>query len=305
MRIIENVRSLRNNFKNWLSLGLSLNFSKKTQLKAVSRTGQSYNLWRNYFFAIVPLLKKGMPADEIIQNLLKDRIPCNDDFIVIHGWIGENNQNNGNIFDVFIKEEYKFLNVKGRICIDIGASIGDSPIYFALNGATKVIGLEPYPYTFNFGVRNIKENGLDQKIIFLNAGYGLDGEILVDENKVSTDAMDLQQSKIGKKISTYSLKTLVNKFKLDKVVLKMDCEGCEYALLNEDEEVFNHIEMIQIEYHYGYEDLVKKLKNCGFNVKFTEPRKSYTRNASNLNKEIGYIYAERISSSKFDQRKIM
>lgn len=51
--------------------------------------------------------------------------------------------------------------------------------------------------------------------------------------------------------------------------------------------------MIQMEYHYGYENLVKKLKSCGLDVKYTEPKKSYTTEAENPNMYVGYIYAKR------------
>ncbi|MCY0863297.1 MAG: hypothetical protein OWQ52_12855 [Metallosphaera prunae] len=36
-------------------------------------------------------------------------------------------------------------------------------------GARKVIALEPYPYSFRFAERNIRENKLDDKIVLLNA----------------------------------------------------------------------------------------------------------------------------------------
>ena len=73
--------------------------------------------------------------------------------------------------------------------IDIGANIGDSPIYFALNNAKNVIALEPYPYSYNSALKNIKKNNIDDKIILLNAGYGLDGTIKVNpdfENTIGT-----------------------------------------------------------------------------------------------------------------------
>ena len=49
--------------------------------------------------------------------------------------------------------------------------------------------------------------------------------------------------------------------------------------------------MIQIEYHYGYENLVKKLLDVGFDVKYTNPRKYYNNEADNKEMELGYIYA--------------
>lgn len=293
MGAFENIRTIRNNFKNWLSIGVTFKFSNSKRVKLVLRSGQVYVLWKNYLLAIVPLLRKGMSANEIIQNLLQDKIPYNNGFVVIRGWIKENNENNGNIFDVFMKEEYKFLNVENRIVLDIGASIGDSSIYFALNGAKKIISLEPYPYTFNFLVKNIKENRLNGKIIPLNAGYGLDDEIFVNQNTISNDGMDLRASQNGKKISICSLKTLINKFKIEEAVLKMDCEGCEYNLTNEDREIVQKFSQIQIEYHYGPEKLVQKLLNSGFSVEYSKPKSSFNPNAKNPNMALGYIYASK------------
>ena len=194
---------------------------------------------------------------------------------------------------VFFYEDYKFLNVKDKDVIDIGMNIGDSSIYFSMNGAKRVIGLEPYPYAFSFAEKNVKLNGINN-IILLNSGYGKDSNIIIDQEKISSNGSSLISSVEGKNISIFSLKTLINKYNIKNAVLKMDCEGCEYALLDENDEVFNNIEMIQIEYHYGYEDLVKKLKNCGFDVKYTEPRKSYNPNAENPNRYVGYIYAEKM-----------
>ncbi len=73
----------------------------------------------------------------------------------------------------------------------------------------------------------------------------------------------------------------------------MDCEGCEYALLDEDDETLKKIEMFQIEYHYGYQKLVSKLKETGFDVRHSEPVKSYNPDAENPNMNVGYIYAKR------------
>ena len=80
----------------------------------------------------------------------------------------------GDIRGVFYFEEYKILKPENEIVIDIGASIGDSAIYFALNRAKHVIALEPYLSTFNLAVQNIKVNNLYQNtiaeiiIIFIN-----------------------------------------------------------------------------------------------------------------------------------------
>jgi len=193
---------------------------------------------------------------------------------------------------VFFREEYNFLNVADCDVIDVGMNIGDSPIYFSLNGARKVIGLEPYPYAFSYAVKNVKLNKF-KNIILLNAGYGKDSKIVVDNNKISSTGSSLIASNDGKEIQIYSLKTLLNKYEIENAVLKMDCEGCEYNLLDEDYEVLRRFNLIQIEYHYGYEKLKEKLEKCGFNVKYTEPENGYNPDATNPNMAVGYIYAKR------------
>ena len=90
--------------------------------------------------------------------------------------------NTGDIEVVFFKEDYDFLQVKDHDVIDIGMNIGDSAIYFALKGAKRIIGLEPYTYAFSFAEKNIKLNNLNN-IIPLNAGYGKDAKIIVDDKK--------------------------------------------------------------------------------------------------------------------------
>jgi predicted RNA methylase len=59
--------------------------------------------------------------------------------------------NNGDIFDIFLQDTYRFLSIftrRGKIVIDIGVNIADSSIYFALKGADKVIAIEPFPRNY-------------------------------------------------------------------------------------------------------------------------------------------------------------
>jgi len=192
---------------------------------------------------------------------------------------------------VFLKEDYKWLGVKDRDVIDVGMNIGDSTIYFTLNGAKRVIGLEPYPYAFAIAEKNIRMNNI-QNAILLNAGYGRDSKICVDEKKITGSSAGLIPSENGgKEIPIYSLKTLFNTYEIKEAILKMDCEGCEYDLLYEDNETLKKLLMIQIEYHYGYEKLKEKLEKTGFKVQYTEPRKKYNPYASDPNMTLGYIYA--------------
>jgi len=201
----------------------------------------------------------------------------------------------GDLVSVFANEEYKFLNPRNEVVIDIGANIGDSSIYFCIEGAKKIIALEPYPYFFKLLTENININGCTDKIIPLNAGYGKDRVMRIDESFIPDIGSDPKESEDekGKLINLYSLKTILSMFNIKEAVLKMDCEGCEYNILSEDRDIIKRFKRIQIEYHYGYEELYNYLEDNGFDVKYTKPKNIYNPSASNPNMKIGYIYAIR------------
>ena len=52
--------------------------------------------------------------------------------------------NNGDSIHSFLDSDYSNLEFKEKYVIDIGMNIADSSIYFILNGAKKVIGVEPW-----------------------------------------------------------------------------------------------------------------------------------------------------------------
>lgn len=200
---------------------------------------------------------------------------------------------NGDVMGVFYNEEYKDLQVTDETVVDIGANIGDSAIYFAIKGAKQVIALEPYPMTFKSLAENVKINRYSDKVITLNAGYGKDNYIKVDPEKRSIGSTDLKSSDTGLEIPLISLRTIVIDYSIKNAVLKIDCEGCEYGILEEDPKNLEVFQEIKIEYHYGYDRLVDFLKNCGYNVTWTEPKNYYNQNATNPNMLLGFILARK------------
>ncbi|MDE1870575.1 MAG: FkbM family methyltransferase, partial [Candidatus Micrarchaeota archaeon] len=68
-----------------------------------------------------------------------------------------------------------------------------------------------------------------------------------------------------------SLADIIKMYRLgDNLVLKMDCEGGEYGLLNEEEKTMRHFGQIDIEYHYGYRNITKYLGKR-FKLEHTSP----------------------------------
>jgi len=194
----------------------------------------------------------------------------------------------GDLKQVFVDETYKKMPFSGKTVVDIGANIGDSSIYFAVNGAEKVIALEPFPRNFSVGKKNIINNNLNEKIVFLLSGCSdKDSIILVNENNVGT-SYGLEKVDKGIAIQTRTLAKIVEEFNIDSAVLKLDCEGCEYGvILGTPPNVLQKFESVLIEYHHGYLDLEKKLRECGFNTKVNKNMKPEYANK-------GYIFANKI-----------
>jgi FkbM family methyltransferase len=70
------------------------------------------------------------------------------------------------IYETFNDQEYYDPGIKGREVVDVGGGVGDTAVYFAKNGASKVITVEPLPVL----VKEIEEN-LNQ-VVVINAALG-------------------------------------------------------------------------------------------------------------------------------------
>ncbi|MEM4097782.1 MAG: FkbM family methyltransferase [Candidatus Micrarchaeaceae archaeon] len=200
----------------------------------------------------------------------------------------------GLIHEQFILEQYKWLNVKDKDVVDIGANIGDSAIYFAVKGAKHVYAFEPYPYSYNLAKRNIAENKLEKVVTILNKGIGPNPlKIKIKADYKNSGSTDLKSFDSGEEIKIMTLEDIVKQYRIDNGILKIDCEGCEYGIvLNAKKETLKKFDQIMIEYHYGYKNLVRKLKEAGFHVKITVPQFYFNSDAKNHNMVLGLIYAK-------------
>jgi FkbM family methyltransferase len=184
----------------------------------------------------------------------------------------KNGTQNGDPLGVFFEEQYKMLPIKNHTVLDIGANMADSSIYFVLRGAKKVVALEPLPANYDMATKNIELNNFKEVIkIILGACSSKSGFFKVDEKKIG-GSQQLDNSRGEKEIPLISLTELFEQNNLDDPVVKIDCEGCEYdIILNTSDEILKKFHSILIEYHYGYQNIVEKLENCGFKVKTSRP----------------------------------
>jgi FkbM family methyltransferase len=220
-------------------------------------------------------------------------------------------RDNGEIIPIFINGIYSYLPFKGKTIIDIGANIGDSSVYFALRGAEKVIAIEPLPKNYQIAQKNIELNNLSNTITLLLAGCAArPSKIIVDDNYHEIGACVITDRKRdhGTSIPLMTLENILSQESLHgDVILKMDCEGCEYeTILSSSNDILRRFSHILIEYHYGYRSLKLKLENCGFIVAVNRPiaqRRDYLYEFfEDKWMYTGYIYAtkESLNSSLSD-----
>ena len=136
-----------------------------------------------------------------------------------------------------------------------------------LLGAKKVIMIEPQPKFFQYASKNIVHNNLTNKIQMINSAVsGKAGSIKINYDK-SDQNFQIPVDNNGVSIPVITLDDILTKHSESGLVLKMDCEGCEYDVINySSDETIKQFDAILLEFHSGCLDLKKRLESCGFNV---------------------------------------
>ena len=181
---------------------------------------------------------------------------------------------NGDIVNIFLKKNYDVFKVKDNTVIDIGANIGDTAIFFAHNGAKRIIGVEPFHKNFEVAEKNVNANKLTDTIVLIKAGCGSKtGSVKIDPGYDSSIESRLVDFNEGEYVPVITLQDIIQKYSIPiGSALKIDCEGCEYDIIeNTPSNIISHFNHIQIEYHSGYRSLKRKLESIGYDVIITKP----------------------------------
>ena len=173
------------------------------------------------------------------------------------------------VFSTFIFEDWKKLNVKGKIVLDIGGYIGDTAIYFAAKGASRVIVYEAFPYSYMILKKNVDQNKMNDIIDVNNCAIGgTNSFLIIDPNYINDNESKAVNFSTGIKVPVVTLKDIVEKYNIIDGSLKMNCEGCEYDVFNSiDVQTLRNFSEIYMHYHANASPLVEKLKLAGFRVK--------------------------------------
>jgi hypothetical protein len=277
-------RLSRRVFKNYLTVLLAYSVYKRLSLCRTIRvecnSGVARSLTTREIHRLLLCLRIGcilgyFCEDNTVELCSGSRAPLAEMFRVdieapLHGWrygggfweLGgvRMKRVTTTVIEVFNKRYYDRLkHVEGRDVVDIGAGVGDSTVYFALRGARRVIALEPVEEYYDELIENIKLNNVESRVIALNE-YA----------------------------SANTLVKLTGEYGINEGVLKIDCEGCEYAVLGGTPiETLKRFKEVMIEYHGSPRPLVKKLVEAGFRVTVMPPWTIMN------NLPVGFIHAER------------
>ncbi len=146
---------------------------------------------------------------------------------------------------------YGYLDVKGKTVADIGGYLGETAVLFARMGARHIHVYEPVFYRlleYNLRLNNVTNATVHP--------YG----VWIEEDVYG---VALQDAGTGLKIGDIKITTKPIRDAIVDVV-KMDCEGCEWALLTLTCQEIRRAEEYAIEIHGPEPPLVRKMEKCGF-----------------------------------------
>jgi FkbM family methyltransferase len=185
--------------------------------------------------------------------------------------------------EVFVSSDYHFSISQESVVFDIGGNIGLSALYFSqFDTVIKVYSFEPVTPTYHQALKNFKLNEeLSKKIVAYNFGLSDKTEkatFLFNPNVKGNTGIRAEKStsfvreqsfeiEVQLKEVTSVFEDLINENPTKKIVVKMDCEGGEYAIFNslKHTPLFEKIDILMMEYHdKGSTDLEEILIQNGF-----------------------------------------
>jgi len=128
---------------------------------------------------------------------------------------------------------------------------------------------------------NVKENSLENKIILLNKALAPNEGVINFYKYVypifgSTDPSNMSapiDKTVVKQVEAITLNQIIKIARERIGLLKLDCEGCEYPVLNSFSD-YDMVDNIILEYHHGLQNLPSLLKAQGFEVEIIKGDKN-------------------------------
>lgn len=178
---------------------------------------------------------------------------------------------------IFLDDVWRMndTDLHGKTVVDIGAYIGDSTVAYALRGA-RVHAFEPLPGFQEYLRENARLNQVENLITIHPVGLSDVNECITQSERLNEMASlghgeGVPRDGQGAPRSAIQLVDAIGYFRehgiSDVDVLKLNCEGCEYALFK-DAKILDYLKPKQVvmEFHQGGERLFKFLTDQGYEV---------------------------------------
>jgi len=178
------------------------------------------------------------------------------------------------LIEIFVEDQYEVPEVlsglRGKDVIDVGANVSDTALYFVLNGARKVIAVEPLPNVARCAEENVRLSGATDKVKVINAALSNEPvSVPCDYDVFLSGAFSTLKGSGPCRVPGVTLSDLLDMID-DPYLLKIDCEGCEaQVILGPERERLRAFEHIIFETHpfitgVSNEKLLTSLKELGF-----------------------------------------
>ncbi len=171
------------------------------------------------------------------------------------------------------------FDLSGWLVFDIGAYVGDTALYYAKRGAA-VVAVEPVPANFEAMLKNIELNPeIGHRILPINAAVAdADGFVEIYHSGPLDGAASIFDRKgTVARVRSMKLRTLIEEAAKNGInleafrvrVLKMDCKGCEWDVVNSEGDVLKLFDIVKIEYsgylrNYTVDELKSRVEALGF-----------------------------------------
>jgi FkbM family methyltransferase len=188
-----------------------------------------------------------------------------------HNYYIRPNENDLRVLFTNLEKEFEFLKITSLsfndLIVDAGAYIGASSIRFSqLFKKNQVVAIEPFVENFNLLKKNISNY---KNIIPINCA--LVASNYIDEvflyksktgawgNNIINYTNDNRNLAIINKVESITLKDIVNRFHKKIGILKLDIEGSEKMIFENDKKILNDINIIIVELHKKIHRDIEKL----------------------------------------------
>jgi FkbM family methyltransferase len=180
-----------------------------------------------------------------------DHAPCEVTFRGLKISVPEFATFSSQFTDIFVHERDYFMseNPAARI-MDIGANVGIGDLYFKMIYPDATIeAYEADPQTFSYLQKNMAQNNI-KGVTCHNLAIGEEGKMSIyrlESSLSTTTRPDLMQGSVKKAEVPSKRLSQILAHPID--LLKIDCEGAEYELIDNSKEVLHFAKQIHLEYH--------------------------------------------------------